>query len=391
MKIRESRLCLAMLIVGSLTTTFGCSREYVEQPSGIHDPDAVTTADELFAELETPLDYSTQESHRTSNLPKSELEVAVKVLREQHPVVSVRDRMHFQSKHPAPVVRTPSGEGRRYRDGFFTQRARALAELHSDEVYQFINRNGQGMMRMPRPQPSDLRYDADYATKIERVEVDSTILGEAIVDLAKSTKEPTTFGAKADELSFSPNGMPKMELASWFHSVTTFRFADLDSLGHVKSVDEVAGFEAHRARFSKNWTGDIRIYPKQKLENRHPKPSGLDITWKVNRLQLVGLLMHDQPVVYETENLPNMEELSGADAETRTLDAFEEESLVKIKDGEDVVTVATHNRIRMMGAIRAGKSCLECHSTKEEDLLGAFSYEFLRDPREPEPKSDQAP
>jgi hypothetical protein len=44
------------------------------------------------------------------------------------------------------------------------------------------------------------------------------------------------------------------------------------------------------------------------------------------------------------------------------------------------VLEATTNRILMVGAIRAAKQCTSCHAVERGDLLGAFSYELLRDP-----------
>jgi len=35
------------------------------------------------------------------------------------------------------------------------------------------------------------------------------------------------------------------------------------------------------------------------------------------------------------------------------------------------------NRIRMVGSLRAGKDCMECHSVRRGELLGAFSYELV--------------
>jgi len=102
--------------------------------------------------------------------------------------------------------------------------------------------------------------------------------------------------------------------------------------------------------------------------------------WKINRIDLVSLLMHDEPRVYRTANLPNMEELSSATVETRPLNDFEAEAIEKLESGERLQVRATRNRILMVGSIRAKKSCLQCHAGKRHDLLGAFSYEILRKP-----------
>ena len=98
-------------------------------------------------------------------------------------------------------------------------------------------------------------------------------------------------------------------------------------------------------------------------------------------MQLVSLLLHDEARVYVSDNLPDMEELSGADVETRGLDPFELDALIKLRNGEAIVTAATPNRLQMMGGLRATQDCMQCHNVKEDELLGAFSYEFLRDPK----------
>ena len=35
----------------------------------------------------------------------------------------------------------------------------------------------------------------------------------------------------------------------------------------------------------------------------------------------------------------------------------------------------------MLGSLRATKECLQCHRVEHGALLGAFSYELLRDPQ----------
>jgi len=38
------------------------------------------------------------------------------------------------------------------------------------------------------------------------------------------------------------------------------------------------------------------------------------------------------------------------------------------------------NQVRMVGAIRMAETCMKCHEGKRGDLLGAFSYDLVRDP-----------
>lgn len=100
------------------------------------------------------------------------------------------------------------------------------------------------------------------------------------------------------------------------------------------------------------------------------------------------MLKHDRPMVYVSKNLPNMNELR--DAPVRELDAFEQQALTSLIEGEDLVTDVQPGRIRALGSLRAMRQCLQCHEVERGTLLGAFSYEFLRDspPKKAEPDDD---
>lgn len=45
-----------------------------------------------------------------------------------------------------------------------------------------------------------------------------------------------------------------------------------------------------------------------------------------------------------------------------------------------MIAQATTNRIEMVGSLRAEEQCLQCHDAERGELLGAFSYELIRDP-----------
>ncbi|HEY8504829.1 MAG TPA: hypothetical protein VIL46_09620 [Gemmataceae bacterium] len=96
--------------------------------------------------------------------------------------------------------------------------------------------------------------------------------------------------------------------------------------------------------------------------------------WELTSLQLVSLLKFDAPAVYVSPNMPRMDELR--DAPVRALDDFERRALAELRWGEDLVAEASPQRFRMLGALRAARQCLDCHSAERGDLLGAFSYEF---------------
>jgi hypothetical protein len=52
---------------------------------------------------------------------------------------------------------------------------------------------------------------------------------------------------------------------------------------------------------------------------------------------------------------------------------------MELSDGEDLFIANKDNIVRMLGALRATKTCLKCHDAEIGDLLGAFSY-TLRPP-----------
>ena len=344
------------------------------------------TAEELLKRLDSKQGSGFQDSE----LAEQEAKKAVTALRERYPFQSVRDRLGFHPDLPAPSA--DLSEEKKAVDGITltpknnlrwkSSRELALRQLHSKEALEFVNRSGNGVSRRRIISPYDLPVKLRYATRLKSRPVDSGLLGEPLVEL-KSVKQRSKRRDENDwsrTFSLTKNGMPYEELTQFFHGHNSIKFAGSDTTGYVKSIDEVAGFEPHRIRFSEKWSSSLKIYSRENLENQGGV-KGTEIDWKVNRLQLVSLLLHDEPRVYNEENLPNMEELSGTDVATRALDAFEQEALEKLQAGEDVVTRATPNRIIMLGSMRATQDCMRCHAVKENSLLGAFSYEFLRDPK----------
>lgn len=366
------------------------------------DLTVVRTAEELIKRIDSNkpqrLGFTKQ---KLVDLSEAEVAKAVQTLRARFPFQSVRERMAFQGEHEIelPEILKSSKSKPRSRNPFMYGRTGALEALHSEEVSSFIQREGQGFARMPLPTPYWLRPYSNYATRIETREIDSVLKAEPIVEL-DSVKDSKA----GDVWVYGKTGLPRNELMQYFHSTTTSGFASMQNIGLVRNIDEVAGFEAHRVRLSSdpqgftNANGLPNYFAASK--NRSDE-AGLKLTkrlqpqkgihWRTNRLQLVSLLMHDQPKVYVSENLPNMEELASEDIETRGLSPFESNALQKLKKGEDVVTQATLNRILMVGAVRANVSCLSCHSGKDKDLLGAFSYEFIREPRLKDPQTKKRP
>ena len=139
------------------------------------------------------------------------------------------------------------------------------------------------------------------------------------------------------------------------HERNFLSFLDPFNFGYVRDRDHVVGFRPHQFR----------------------KEADAPQRWKVERLELVGLLKYDDPVVYLSENLPAMDELR--DAPTRPLDTFESEALAKLRRGEDLMVQDHPDHMRVLGSIHAVKQCVRCHHAERGDLLGAFSYRLARE------------
>jgi hypothetical protein len=143
---------------------------------------------------------------------------------------------------------------------------------------------------------------------------------------------------------------PNLLALGELHDGGLLDFVNPRGFGYVKDRRHVAGFQSHA--FSKM-----------------PGPVA---QWEVARLELVGLLTHDRPVVYLSQKLPRMDELR--DAPTRPLDAFEATALAALRNGADLHVGDGSDGDRFVGAVRSVKQCVECHGGERGALLGAFSY-----------------
>jgi hypothetical protein len=220
-------------------------------------------------------------------------------------------------------------------------RTEEIRRLHEDHVQAFIDSPGFGMrrrvrmyslLRPPRPDPVRL---------------------EPIPDVAP--EEP---GDSAERLRVLPP-----EPGLWdLHRGSVIEFANALGFGLVTRDRRLIGFQEHHFR-------------------KAPRPvASVDgcFRWRVVQLDLVSLLRHDPPAVYLSEELPAMEFVSHFP--TRPLDRFEADSLTDLRRGEDLVIRSDGGDLRLLGAIRAGRQCLDCHAAERGDLLGAFSYRLRRGP-----------
>jgi hypothetical protein len=216
------------------------------------------------------------------------------------------------------------------------QRTKSLERLHAGAVTQFINSQGFGVARMLRaPRPSTLRPPDKNWERLQR-------------GMDPRDEQPPDLG---DSVIHGTNESGT-KIALGQHEANVLNFANPYDFGYVRDRDHVAGFVTHE------FVGE---------------PAGFRL-WKIEKVELVSMLKFDEPAVYISNELPKLKDLK--DAKTRPLDSFESQALVALRHGEDLQVQSSPDSIRMLGAIRALKQCIKCHSVERGDLLGAFSYQL---------------
>ena len=244
----------------------------------------------------------------------------------------------------------------------------ALADLHQLKVDEFIRSPGFGVERlvwMPSRTPDVPPKDWSEADRGEEV---------------KLPAEGTFF--TADKGKKGPT-LPAVSALSYFHASTTHEFVTADSWGLVKKDKTAAGFKPHALAGHPDQNVRTRLDRENPIKDKGGRVTGYPLVerWAVRKVELIGLLMHDSPVVYLNREgkLPTMDAVK--DAGTRELTEFEATSLKDLAAGKEVVAVdATTNHVRMVGAIRLTDTCRKCHEGNRGDLLGAFTYDLVRDP-----------
>jgi hypothetical protein len=144
---------------------------------------------------------------------------------------------------------------------------------------------------------------------------------------------------------------PSQELTQQ-HQNDIHRFIRASGFGYMIDRRQVAGFTAHGFRWGR------RDDPKHR--------------YQVDHILLVGLLKHELPVVYVSDQLPSMKHMDKA--VTRPIDVFEDAGLWALARGDDLFVIQKDDALRMLGALRATPQCIACHDAEPGDLLGAFSY-----------------
>jgi hypothetical protein len=288
-------------------------------------------------------------------------------LRKRYPFESVAGRLKYESAaRDAPAPKLGAEAARRLAESEkwaeqgkrWNLRVRSLQKLHSAEVEEFVKREGFGLERMPSPAPQYLELPDGPS---------QPFAGPLAAEYRGGAK--ATLPEKGDGPSASGQRFPAVGSVGQYHATSILWFATPDSLGLVRDRDHVSGFRPHQ----------FRGMP-QLGEQGPPRPGQPPAKerWLVSRLELVSVWKSKTPAVYASGSLPRMQELKSA--KTRPLTGFEAKALKALREGEEVVTEATANEIRMVGAVRAAKQCTACHEAKRGALLGAFSYDLRRDP-----------
>jgi hypothetical protein len=212
-------------------------------------------------------------------------------------------------------------------------RAELLKALHEKTRRFFVESPGQGPGRELIPPEWILLDDYRYTN------TESKQPGEP-ADFPLSPSETLSRVEPTDEFHF-------------YHDSGMFDFFYPTGFGYVKDRGHVAGFKPHGFRYL-----GVPVH-----ESKH---------WRVDHLYLIGILSHEQPILYLTDKLPSMEQIR--QGKTRALDFFEETALSSLRDGEDLYIVRKGDTLRMLGALRATNTCQQCHDAQVGDLMGAFSY-----------------
>ena len=266
-------------------------------------------------------------------------------LQQQYPFESVERRLPPRPRPPEQTAsldpsRLAAFEGEiEVASGEFTpgSRGRTLLYLHEQAVQSFVNSPGFGVGRMGTP------------------DVAKRSLGDGGHG-SPPVQQPDYAAPFAHPPLAAVKELPKADAPKLFelHAGGVLDFVNPKGFGYVKDRGRVAGFQSH---------GMSKV----------PESKG---PWDVARVELIGLVVHDKPVVYVSQHLPRMDELRGSP--TRQPDEFEATALEVLRKGEDLHARGTEKAARMVGAIRAARQCTTCHGCERGELLGAFSYGLRR-------------
>ena len=232
-------------------------------------------------------------------------------------------------------------------------RGRAIAWLHRSAVGHFLETPDFGVLRMGYPSLRDLENGDGSPIELpmpdEHYPPFDSAEFESSEGYASRRADASRWG---DKLSAGHR-----KYGSWF--------LDSNRFGDIQDLDNVAGFLPHAIVQREEKPLDIQS-PLAPGRRKETPPIQL------KKLQLLGLLYHEEPIVYELDTMPEL--LSAATAPIRPLDLFEQRGLQQLLEGEFIHVEQIGSRLRMLGALRSSESCVECHEGPTNQLLGAFSY-----------------
>ncbi|MSR56112.1 MAG: hypothetical protein EXS05_00320 [Planctomycetaceae bacterium] len=240
------------------------------------------------------------------------------------------------------------------------ERRAVLSYLHTGERERFIRSPGFGRTRARAQWRTPIELPATEAVPLPpRRDSDPPYDMRQLSAAARTDESPVPTSVAGGLPERVDRGrIPTADRLFALHDSGVDDFLDPLRLGYIQDLDHVAGFQPHRfTRMPTLVTGET-----------------LATVWQIDRLELLSLLKHAAPVVYVSQNLPQMYELN--DAPTRPLDTFERVSLARLWADEDLVIAESPYQIRMLGSLRAAEACIECHAVRRGELLGALTYEL---------------
>jgi len=293
-------------------------------------------------------------------------------LHRRYPTVSLRDRVGL-SDVDTPDRQEPVPQSEPSEPLVWSRRAGSMIQIHHQTEARFIMAAGTGVTRMPHLLRTLPALEASVGAGVPTPAQPS---GEPIVPDAAppapgfdggESRRPMRSSGGTGAAPGPPNSTPPFVTALTphaapvpsLHASARSQFTDAERFGLVFSIDRVNGFLPHR----------VGKLPLAEVSD------GL----RIERIELIGLLRSDGPVVYLSDQLPDMTGAAGYP--TRPLDDFERAAISGF-DGTELygpTEIDEAGRFRAVGAIRATSSCRGCHGGNTGDLLGAFSYRFRTD------------
>lgn len=281
--------------------------------------------------------------------------VRVKELQQKYPVVSIEKRLPQASIASASVeLPRPALDNLEQLEKKFDEkgvnywgryRDDQLRQIHEDTFAVFAVQPGFGASRM-------IRF-SEYTLRGRNREGD-----KKTPQPGQPSESAWSSGSFAQLVQKSLTAPRNQQLAP-AHLQGVFDFVDPKSYGYVRDRQNVVGFESHEMKELPSFPADLDL----------------------RSVYLIGLILHEKPVVYVSATLPSMDDLKST--QTVSLDDFEAAGLQRLRAGDDLFSHEEGRVLRAVGALRATKQCVQCHGGKRGDLLGAFSYHVVIKSKKP--------